>query len=152
MTRRTVYINGYGYVTTHSKALVGAGFVDVIKNIFSSAKKIAPAIMNKIPQSAIDTGKTAAKSALTAGAKAAGEKIGNKVAMKVVGSPKKPSPTKQVEMESKDMGPLRHLSLLPTKTERKDKRIGLPDDVLKALHGSGVKTKKQRGRGLKSLV
>ena len=73
MTRKTRYINGYGYVTTHTNALMGAGFVDTIKDIFSSAKKIAPMIINKVPQSAIDAGKTAAKSALTTGAKALGE-------------------------------------------------------------------------------
>ena len=50
------------------------------------------------------------------------------------------------------MGPLKYLSLLPTKPHGKNEKIGLPDDVMKALHGSGVKKRKQRGRGLKILV
>lgn len=152
MTRKTKYINGYGYVTIHSNASVGAGFIDTIKDIFFSAKKIAPIIMNKVPQSAIDAGKTAAKSALTTSAKAVGEKVGNKVADRIVGSPKKVTYVKQPELESKDMGPLKNLSLLPTKPHSKGEKIGLPDDVLKALGGSGVKKRKQRGRGLKILV
>ena len=152
MTRKTRYINGYGYVTTHTNALMGAGFVDTIKDIFSSAKKIAPMIINKVPQSAIDAGKTAAKSALTTGAKALGEKIGNKVADKIVSSPKKVSHTKDQELESKDMGPLKHLSLLPTKPHRRNEKIGLPQDVLKALRGSGVRKRKQRGRGINFFV
>ena len=56
------------------------------------------------------------------------------------------------EVESNNMGPLKNLSLLPTKPHRKNEKVGLLDDVMKALHGSGVKKRKQRGRGLKILV
>ena len=100
--RKTEYVSGYGYITQNGSGFWQDAGTDLITNI---GKKVVGAI---------------------------GDRVGRKIADKIVGKKKKESASTRESV-------LKDLELLPKQSE-----YGLPEDVRKTLYGAGVNGRKSK--------
>ena len=156
---KTKYIPGYGYIRyLHRAPSCDSIYGDGLGDIFSSIFKAGSQVLTKIPSKIIDASKSALVNVGSSAIKAAGSKVGDTIANKIVSKNIKQTPVPDQELRKQILKELTFEqptskvdNVEPTQVTETNSQ-GIPGDLHKKFYGSGKKrTKSFIGGGIKIL-